>query len=70
VRIKIFLKRLLVRPARKLGSTVINLLILDIASAIYWYGKGWFKEPRTKAPTEEDAGIDIEPSDLNNERRW
>ena len=70
MRIKIFLKRLLVKPVRRLGRTVVNLLIFDIASALYWYAKGWFREPRTRSNKEEESSIDIGPSDLKSKRRW
>jgi hypothetical protein len=70
VRIKFILRRLVARPMRRLGRTVINLVIFDIASAVYWYAKNWFREPRTKGSKEEDADMDIGLSDLKSRRRW
>ena len=49
-----FMRRLFIRPARRLGRTIINILIFDIASTVYAYSKGWFREPRTKAKREEE----------------
>jgi hypothetical protein len=53
VRMKM-IRRLFLRPARRLGRTVINLFIFDIASTVYGYSKGWFREPRSKAKKEEE----------------
>ena len=62
------MKRLLLRPARRLGRTVINLLIFDLASAIYGYSKGWFREPRTTKKEKEEEGIN-DWLDTKHERR-
>ncbi len=70
MRIKFILRRLVARPIRRLGRTVINLVIFDIASAVYWYAKHWFREPKTRSSKEEESGIDIGPSDLKSKRRW
>lgn len=70
MRIKFILRRLVARPVRRLGRTVINLLIFDIASAIYWYAKHWFKEPRSKAEKEEEVLKDDIWPHLKSRRRW
>ena len=65
------IKRLLFRPARRLGRTLFNLFIFDLASTIYGYSKGWFREPKTKPlnEKEEDTGTDLDWQGTK-ERRW
>lgn len=70
MRIKLILRRLVARPMRRSGRTVVNLVLFDIASAIYWYAKNWFREPRTKAGKEEEVLKDDILPDLKSRRRW
>ena len=67
---KFLLKRLLTRTGRRLGKTVMNILIFDIASVAYSYAKGWFREPRTKKRKEEEIVNDHIWPDLKSRRRW
>ena len=64
------IRKLLVKPARRIGRTVINLLILDIASALYWYAKHWFREPKTKSGKKEEVLKDDIWPNLKSRRRW
>ena len=64
------LRRFLTRPMRRLGKTVMNILIFDMASAIYCYAKGWFRESKTKKGKEEEIVNDHIWPDLKSKRRW
>ena len=67
-----FIRRLFLRPAKRLGRTFINLLLFDIASTVYAYSKGWFRESGTKKSPGEDE-VEGE-NDINwnglKKRRW
>jgi len=65
------LKGLFTRPVKKLGKTVINLLVFDVAQSIYLYAKTKFREPRTKRKkTEEEIINDILWPEFKKKRRW
>jgi hypothetical protein len=63
---KIF-KRLFFLPIRKIGRTVINLIIFDIAVVIYGCLKKW--RFRKKPNQESEADSHIQP-DPECKRRW
>lgn len=71
MRLKIIFGKFIRRPLKRIGKTVMNILIFDMASAVYGYAKGWFREPRTKPlkEKEEEIGNDLDWQGTK-ERRW
>lgn len=61
--------RLFLVPLRKIGKTVLSLVVFDMAQGIYQYAKGWFRESRTRKQEEEIVNDPLWP-DFKNGRRW
>jgi len=70
MRLRIILKRLLFGPIRRVGRTILNVLIFDMASIIYQYAKRRFQEPGINDGEEDEIVNDHIWPDFKNERRW
>jgi hypothetical protein len=67
--VKKLFARILLAPLKKVGKTVLSLVVFDMAQGIYHYAKGWFREPKTRKQEEEIVNDSLWP-DFKNGRRW